>query len=689
MSTSGCTPAHAHTPQEPRWPRHFGAVALAGLLLVGCGGGGETPIEPGAALRATASPGELTAHVRQLLRQRLAARQAGSAVAFDRYATPALAATASAEAVASTAAAPLSSSTLVQEAGIDEADLLKSDGRLVFALDTYSPHPDGTGRLSLQVVRARDDGQLDRLQTLTLPSADPATLAHGLLLASGPRRLLSLSEHLAPIAAPQPCSPSLPCIAADPMIFAPWAMRASVQVQAVDYTADGAATLGTRLTIDGRLVGSRRIGNTVLLVTTHTPQLAVEQLPDTATAAQREAALAALRPADVLPQLRIGDGPAQALVAESDCFLQPGSTSLSTTVTTLVAVDLSSPALARQSRCFLGGTEALYLSPQNLYLATTRSAAPTVLPDGRLRYPEGFVTDIHQFAFDGGAAPRYRASGEVAGHLGWDPLRMAMRMSEFGGDLRVLAFTGSTGWGVPADADGAIAPSPATLTVLREDPSTARLRAVATLPHAQRQQALGKPGEQVYGVRFVGPRAYVVTFRTVDPLYVLDLSNPLDPRQAAALELPGFSDVLVPLGDGLLFGAGRDASTAGTVGGVKLALFDVSDPSNPVVRGTQVLGGRGSFSALDFNLHGMNLLALGTSWRLALPMALVDPGNGAVTHALHRFEVGGAPISLRVSAPALDAPSSLSPWDLSADRSVQIGSTVVWLTQGRLLSTLW
>lgn len=668
----------------------LGVALAAGWLLSACGGGSSTatPAETSAALRATAGSGELVAHVRQLLRQRQAALQASPTALFDRYATPALAATAGATAATGTTAAPLSSSTLVQEAGVDETDVLKADGSLVFALDAYSLNQTSAGQLQLQVVRARQDGQLDRLQALPLPAADPASLAHGLLLASGPRRLVSLSEHLSPVGAPVPCSPLQPCLAADSLIFPPWAMRASLQVQAADYAADGRTTLGTRLTIDGRLVGSRRIGNTVLLVTTHTPQLAVEQLPATATAAEREAALAALRAADLLPQLRVDGGPAQPLVAETDCYVQPTSTSLSVTVTTLVAIDLSSAALPRQTRCFLGGTDALYLSTDNLYLATTRNPAPTVLPDGRLRYTDSFVTDIHRFAFTDGT-PRYRASGEVAGHLGWEPLRMALRMSEFGGDLRVLSFTGSTGWVTASDADAAMAPSPATLTVLREDPSSARLRSVATLPNAQRPQALGKPGEQVYGVRFVGPRAYVVTFRTVDPLYVLDLSNPLDPRQAAALELPGFSDVLVPLGDGLLFGAGRDASTAGTVGGVKLALFDVSDPTSPVVRGTQVLGGRGSFSALDFNLHGLNLLALESSWRLALPMALVDPGSGAATHALHRFEVGGAPISLRVSAPALDAPSSLSPWDLSADRSVQIGSTVVWLTQGRLLSTLW
>ena len=91
------------------------------------------------------------------------------------------------------------------------------------------------------------------------------------------------------------------------------------------------------------------------------------------------------------------------------------------------------------------------MSPQNLYLATTRSAQPVTGADGRTFFPSGFVTDLHKFSFDG-LNLSYRASGEVRGHLGWDPERISLRMSEHGGDLRVISYTGSSGWVTAADA---------------------------------------------------------------------------------------------------------------------------------------------------------------------------------------------------------------------------------------------
>jgi hypothetical protein len=82
-------------------------------------------------------------------------------------------------------------------------------------------------------------------------------------------------------------------------------------------------------------------------------------------------------------------------------------------------------------------------------------------------------------------------------------------------------------------------------------------------------------------VRFIGPAAYVVTFRQVDPLYVVDLSNPENPRVSGELKINGYSSYLHPLGDGMLLGIGQDANDQGVTKGAKATLFDVSDPSNP------------------------------------------------------------------------------------------------------------
>jgi Beta propeller domain len=678
----------------PRTSVRSHVMAVLGLLcavLVGCGGGGA-PSQPdsrdlGARL-TSASSAELVSQVRAVLQQRWALRQQPGATWIERGTAlaPVLAG-----GDAALASVPSHSQTLVQEAGVDEPDLLKTDGRLLYLMDHYSAATDAPGKqrsILLRVAQPGSNGQVGERQSFALSAEDGYPVPRGLLLAANAARLVALTEQFQPVALPQPCPPGAACLATD-LIWAPQALRSHVQLQVADQAADGSLSLSRRIDIEGRLVNARRVGDMVYLLTTHAPRLAADELPATASATEREAALAALSARDLLPRVRIDGGAWQALLQESDCLLQPANRSTALTLTTLVALDLSSPLPQRAARCFLGGTEALYLSPRHLYLATTRSAPPLTLPDGRQQYPDSFVTDIHRFAFDG-LAIGYRGSGEVAGHLGWDPQRMALRLSEYQGDLRVLSFTGNLGWfGTPGAQVPAGSASPATLTVLREDPGTRDLRTLATLPNARRPAALGKPGEQLYGVRFDQARAYLVTFRQTDPLYVLDLSEPADPRTAGELQMPGFSDTLLPLGDGLLFGVGREATEAGLVQGIKLALFDVGDATQPRLLQTRVYGARGSSTALDVSTHGLNVHRSGSRLRLALPMSLRESDySPQAEHGLFRFELDPLARSL-VPRPTLLAPPSTDHWDLSGDRSLQIGDAVFYLTQGRLLGAPW
>ncbi len=663
--------------------RPMGSVVLA-TLLAACGGGSPAPgaSTPASALTASRQ-GELVEHVRSLLRARATQRASTPGAALDDLA----AAPAPALVVTSTGQPVAHSNTTVQEAGVDEEDLLKTNGTEVFALDTQYRDGSGVSQLRLLVHRRRSDGGLDPVQTLPLPadaSAYPAP--RGLLLAASAARLVVLSESITPIAGPIPCPPGDVCPALGASIFAPTSLQSTVQAQFADLGAAG-ATLGTKFSIEGRLIASRMIGNVLYLVTTHTPRLPVEQLPADTTTTEREAQLARLTATDFLPMLRDVGGAAQPLVLETDCYLQPRNASLALTITTITAVDLGTSSLARASRCFVGGTEAAYVSPSHLYLATTRSAYQ--VSSGRLIYPPRFTTDIHKFAFNA-LAIDYRASGEVNGHLGWDAQRKPYRMGEHASDLRVLSYTGETGWATPDDASraGAPPPSPATLTLLRERAADGTLQPVATLPNAQRPAALGKPGEQIYAVRFVGERAYLVTFRQIDPLYVLDLADASDPRVAGVLDVPGFSDFLFPLPEGLLFGVGKDADAQGRIGGVKVALFDVRDAAQPKAIAAQVFGARGSQTALDYSSHGLNLFMRGATARIALPMRILPADFSAGgQQGLYRFEVDTAARTF-ATLPVV-APASSTGSDLWGDRSLQIESQVVYLSQGRLVSAPW
>jgi uncharacterized secreted protein with C-terminal beta-propeller domain len=87
---------------------------------------------------------------------------------------------------------------------------------------------------------------------------------------------------------------------------------------------------------------------------------------------------------------------------------------------------------------------------------------------------------------------------------------------------------------------------------------------------------LGKD-ERIYSVRFIGTTAYVVTFRQVDPLYVIDLKDPSRPRVTGELKITGYSAYLHPTADGRLLGVGQEADTQGRTQGMQVSLFDVSD----------------------------------------------------------------------------------------------------------------
>ena len=135
-------------------------------------------------------------------------------------------------------------------------------------------------------------------------------------------------------------------------------------------------------------------------------------------------------------------------------------------------------------------------------------------------------------------------------------------------------------------------------------------------------------GETVQSARFMGDVGYFVTFRQVDPLFTVDLSDPAAPRIVGELKIPGFSAYLHPYGEGRLLGIGWDATDGGT-GSAKLTMFDTSDPANVTEAGTLVLEGIWDIEALydyravlvepDRNLIGFSARGL---------EATEDPGDG-------------------------------------------------------------
>lgn len=128
-----------------------------------------------------------------------------------------------------------------------------------------------------------------------------------------------------------------------------------------------------------------------------------------------------------------------------------------------------------------------------------------------------------------------------------------------------------------------------------------------TLAELGRTEDLAK-GERIFSARFVGKKAYVVTFRQTDPLFTFDLSDPAHPRKVGELKIPGFSTYIHPVGDThlLTLGEHRDETGGWQGRALKLTLFDVTDLANPKEAFTQVVGTMGSYSEALYQHKAFN-----------------------------------------------------------------------------------
>ena len=711
-----------HTPAV-----RYGVVAVALLALGACGGGagGGTTVSPPVGVEppspispvalAASEPGALLSYVQKKLNQQIdqgLTSNSEGAFAFTGALLPAVATPAGVTPSSGVASPPNFASTTLQEGGVDESDILKTDGSRLFSMTVARPGDQQLTKLAVHTRQA--DGSLQAGNSIALPSEDRF---NGLHLAANGERLALVGQNVkyaVPLVNPLASSVSSTTSSTTALTTPfPTVVQTQTVINIVNSKVGQPIGSNSTLHIDGYLIDSRTIDNTLYVVTSWLPRfddvfpvpLAGNASP---TAAQRKEAVTRVTNPKILPTVSIKpDGASQAsiqpLMADTDCQLQAANASSAVQLTTITAVNLASPSLERSSRCFLGGVNGLYMSTKNLYLATSRT--DVVAKGGSLIYGGEPTTDIHKFGVSG-MTINYRGSGSVSGHLGWDASKTSYRMSEHNNDLRVVTYTSSFGWfGVLEAPSSVAAKSPAILSVLREDGgATVQLKTIAVLPNQKRPAPIGLSGEQVYAVRFLGARAYVVTFRRIDPLYVLDLADPLDPKVTGELKTNGYSDYLLPVGPdsaGLLLGVGKDATTEGRVLGVKVSLFDVSNAAAPKELASRVIGKAGSLSGLDFGRHGVNLFNVGNTTRIAIPMrvneTLSTSGGFYVPsyQSLVRFEVDAVNKTL-TDKPTLVGQTFASEFagylasSLEFERSVQIGENIYYLgSQGRFTASGW
>ncbi|MBV1882217.1 MAG: beta-propeller domain-containing protein [Pseudomonadales bacterium] len=502
-----------------------------------------------------------------------------------------------------------SSSTNLIEAGVDEADLMKFDGEFVFTVEEstgyqgwnchtcviiddggliadsgvssdssdssffYAPTPIEPARI--HVHRANEDpASADWISSVELSEKGASTM--GLYL-NGSRedntaQLISVNS-------------------SNNYGWERWAQTESWQggktsIHFLDTNNPAELTETQKLELQGFYIDSRVVDGVLYIVSRHTPTLdGFQYYPRTEE--QENTNLSIIENLDIdgiLPALIINDGEEQKLVSAENCFVpQADETGYWPSIITITAVTLSTPT-EPSSSCALASGAGLYASPNALFLTQDQN------DNGDRK------TRIHKFALSSSGAT-YRGSGEVDGYLGWNG-STAFKMSEKDGYFRIITTTGS--WGnlehhLTILAENTTTESDATQSENESTPLA--LTTIARIPNDERPQAIGKPGENIYGVRFLGDRGYVVTFLQIDPLYILDLSDPSDPFVAGELEVPGVSEYLQLLDEDSLLGIGRSDNNK-----VQVSLFDVSDASNPTLANTSIVG---NYSSAAYDYHSI------------------------------------------------------------------------------------
>jgi len=448
------------------------------------------------------------------------------------------------------------SGTNDQESGVDEPDVVKTDGKIM-------------------VVARQQEQKLDVYD----------------VSGTAPRRLSSLSL-LGRIESPELFLAGSSAVVFGQSINDGMSSQPQAAVAAVVDLADPAHPHVVRtFKVTGQEVDARFVGGRVELVVQSAPALAMEMpaapVDSKDTLRHNQAAISRSTIAAWLP--KVTTTPSHRSVASpcSDTWHTVGARDDNLSTISVVSFDPGSEASVHQTTVF-GSATVVYASTHALYLATPADNAPPPVAamgsisgsaDAGVAVPgpmpaiagAPYVSDtttVHEFDISDPATPRYVGSGVVPGTL-----VDQYSMGEYDGYLRIATTVGIAD---PAPGEGLAPP------VKSDNRVTVLHAANGVLVPVGRVSGLGR-GEKIYGVRFLGALGYVVTFRQIDPLYVLDLADPEHPQALGHLKVTGYSAYLHPLGDGQLLGLGREVDSRAHPIGEQLSVFNVSDPAAPTL----------------------------------------------------------------------------------------------------------
>ena len=441
------------------------------------------------------------------------------------------------------------STTNVQEEGIDEPDVVKTNGRHLFNV------------------------QFNRVRSVAIEDGGPR-LADTLDVPNGVHELLLRKQRLLVISRGRPRFRTGP---GSPRYVPPYAQFRTTLTE-VDISNPSTMRVIRTLTLEGHYLAARLQGGVVrLVVLAALPRDIDFEYGDLERNRER------IRTAPLakwLPGYEVRRGGSESAkrryLVQCKHVWRPRTFS-GLGLLTVSTIDLDRGLEPTNTVALLSDGHIAYASASSLYVTTERWSHRA--ERANMRPARGAQTAIHKFGIASPVRTRYRASGTVPGFL-----LSQWSLSERDEILRVASTS------TPVDVQ--VEEAETSLTTLEEQNGR--------LVHIGRLGKLGQ-GERVYAVRFVDDVGYVVTFRQVDPLYTVDLSEPRAPKLRGELMIPGWSSYLHPVGKRLLLGLGQDGTGGGEAAGLQLSLFDVSDLRRPE-RLHKRVAGRGE-SAAEYDHH--------------------------------------------------------------------------------------
>jgi hypothetical protein len=572
---------------------------------------------------------------------------------------------------------PQYSGTTTHEQGVDEPDLVKTDGRRIVTV-------------SGGVLRVVDAASKRAVGKVSLGGAENFRYsANDLLLAGDHALVLVNAAYIAysggPIAmedvrgAVDQADPT-PGRRIDQPIAGPLLMLVDIV---------GPPRVLSRLAMDGALVDARQVGSIARVVVRSAPRITFPYLENTTDTKRTKTNQEIIARAGIdawTPRIEVTTGGAtRRMEIGCDAISRPASYT-GASLLTVLSFDLRAADLndGRPTTLVADG-DTVYSNGPSLYVATDqrwRGRPDGVVADGAIEAkPVEATTEIYRFDTTGPDRPRFVAGGSVRGYL-----LNQYAMSEWDGHLRVATTTGET-W---VDR-GAAQASESGIHVLTTGGGK--------LTEIGKVEGMGK-GERIYAVRFLGPIGYVVTFRQTDPLYTVDLSVPTRPAVRGALKIPGYSAYLHPAEDARLIGIGQAATEQGRVTGTQVSLFDVADLTDPTRVATYTIDG--SNSQAEFNPHAflywpaerMLVVPLQADQAIGRPEPAPGVGSSATSpRAKQAMPLVGA-LVLRIAGSSINRVGFLTHpyaggygYDQPIERSLVIDQTLWTVSQGGVMAS--